>query len=59
MITHTFKLKDLWVYHASPVRRHEEGKTGLQPLGGGKDPPPPFKLKVLMAPTCLTYKEKQ
>ncbi len=30
MITHTFKLKDLWVYHASPVRRNDEGKTVIQ-----------------------------
>ena len=30
MITHTFKLKDLTVYHASPVRRNDEGKTVIQ-----------------------------
>tara|TARA_R100001443_G_scaffold2193_2_gene7446 strand:- start:5986 stop:6870 length:885 start_codon:yes stop_codon:yes gene_type:complete len=30
MITHTFNLKDLSIYHASPVRRNDEGKTVIQ-----------------------------
>lgn len=30
MITHTFNLKDLTIYHASPVRRNDEGKTVIQ-----------------------------
>lgn len=30
MRTHTFNLKDLTIYHASPVRRNDEGKTVIQ-----------------------------
>jgi len=30
MITHTFNLKELTIYHASPVRRNDEGKTVIQ-----------------------------
>jgi hypothetical protein len=30
VITHTFNLKDLTIYHASPVRRNDEGKTVIQ-----------------------------
>jgi len=30
MITHTFRLKELTVWHSSPVRRNDEGKTVIQ-----------------------------
>ena len=30
MRTFTFNLKDLTIYHASPVRRNDEGKTVIQ-----------------------------
>jgi len=35
MRTHTFNLKDLTIYHASPVRRNDEGKTVIQQCNVG------------------------